>query len=72
MVFEKVKHILAEYKDIDESEIEMDTTFDSMEIDSLDTVELVMNLEEEFDIEIELDDDVTTVGDLVKTIERLV
>lgn len=71
MVFEKVKTILANYKEIDESTIELDTTMESLGIDSLDTVELVMNLEDEFDVEIEVDEDIKTVGDLVKIIEDL-
>ncbi|MCI9272374.1 MAG: acyl carrier protein [Clostridiales bacterium] len=71
MVFEKVKTILADYKEIDESSIELDTTMESLGIDSLDTVELVMNLEDEFDVEIEVDEDIKTVGDLVKIIEGL-
>lgn len=71
MVFEKVKTILANYKEIDESTIELDTTMESLGIDSLDTVELVMNLEDEFDVEIEVDEDIKTVGDLVKIIEGL-
>jgi acyl carrier protein len=71
VVFEKVKTILADYKEIDESSIELDTTMESLGIDSLDTVELVMNLEDEFDVEIEVDEDIKTVGDLVKIIEGL-
>lgn len=71
MVFEKVKTILADYKEIDVSSIELDTTMESLGIDSLDTVELVMNLEDEFDVEIEVDEDIKTVGDLVKIIEGL-
>ena len=56
---------------MDEPAIERDTTMESLGIDSLDTVELVMNLEDEFDVEIEVDEDIKTVGDLVKIIEGL-
>ena len=44
---------------------------ESLGIDSLDTVELVMNLEDEFHVEIEVDEAINTVGDLVKIIEGL-
>ena len=50
MVLDKVKKILAEYKGIDEAIIQPETSMESLGIDSLDTVELVMNLEDEFDI----------------------
>ena len=71
MVLDKVKKILAEYKGIDEAIIQPETSMESLGIDSLDTVELVMNLEDEFDVEIEVDEGIKTVGDLVKIIEGL-
>ena len=66
-----VKQILAEYKGIDKAIIQPETTMESLGIDSLDTVELVMNLEDEFHVEIEVDEAINTVGDLVKIIEGL-
>lgn len=71
MVFEKVMTILAEYKEIEESQIELTTTMESLGIDSLDTVELVMNLEDAFHVEIEVDEDIQKVEDLVRIIEGL-
>ena len=47
----------------------MESTFTELGVDSLDTVELLMSLEDELNIEIELEEKVTTVGDLVKFIE---
>ena len=47
----------------------MESTFKDLGIDSLDTVELLMDLEDKIDMEIELDQEVKTVGDLVKFIE---
>ena len=47
----------------------MESTFRDLGIDSLDTVELLMNLEDKLDMEIELDQKVETVGDLVAFIE---
>mgnify|MGYP002651005824 CR=1 FL=1 len=69
MTFEKVAKIIAEYKDIDVSTIKPESTFQELGIDSLDTVELLMNLEDKLDMEIELDQKVETVGDLVAFIE---
>jgi len=69
MIFEKVKKLLAEHTDVDASTITAETTFESLGIDSLDTVEMVMELEEELDAELELDEKVETVGELVAFIE---
>jgi len=71
LVLDQVKQILAEYKGIDKAIIQPETTRESLGIDSLDTVELVMNLEDEFHVEIEVDEAINTVGDLVKIIEGL-
>ena len=51
------------------SEITRESNFRDLGIDSLDTVELLMNLEDKLGIEIELDQKVETVGDLVAFIE---
>ena len=68
-MFEKVAQILADYKDLDVSTITPESTLADLGIDSLDTVELLMNLEDKLGIEIELDQKVETVGDLVAFIE---
>ena len=53
MEFEKLKKIIAEVLNVDEEEITMDTTFvDDLGADSLDIFQIIMGLEEEFDIEI--------------------
>ena len=66
MVLEKVINILAEYKECDPSEIHEDSTFEELELDSLDTVDLMMSFEDEFGIHMK------TVGDVVKAIEEQV
>ena len=71
-VFERVKEIIVEQLDVDESKVTMEASFrDDLEADSLDVVELVMELEDEFDLEIgdEEAEKITTVGDAVKYIE---
>ncbi len=70
-VFEKVKEVTAEQLDIDESLITMEASFiNDLEADSLALVQLMMALEEEFDIEIpdEEADEISTVGDAVNYI----
>jgi len=70
--FEKVKEIIVERLSVDEKDITEDASFiDDLGADSLDTVELVMALEEEFGIEIPDEDaeKIATVGDAVKYIE---
>lgn len=71
MVFEKIAAMLAEKLERDAAEIKMDTEFSTLGIDSLDVMELLMNLEEELGTEIEMGENkVNTVGDLVKLIEE--
>lgn len=69
MVFESVAKVIAERTDCAASEIKPENTFKELNIDSLDTVELLMNLEDELNVQIELTEKVETVGDLVKFIE---
>lgn len=52
MTIEKVKELLAEHLEMDIAEINDDTTFEDLDIDSLDTVEIMMEMEDEFGIEI--------------------
>lgn len=68
-MFEKIKAYLVAQLDIAADDIERDTTFESLGIDSLDTVEMVMDLEEELGVELELEEKVSTIGELVDFIE---
>ena len=72
MEFEKIKAIIAEVLNVDENEITMETTFtDDLGADSLDVFQIIMGLEEEFDIEIANEDaeKIVTVGDAVEQIK---
>ncbi len=72
MIFEKIKSIITEQINVDEDEITLDTSFiDGLGADSLDLVELMIALEEEFDIMIPEEDieKIVTVGDAVDFIE---
>lgn len=72
MVLEKVKAILSEQFDVEEDSITPDTNIsEDLGADSLDVVDLLMSIEDEFEIEIpdEEIDNIRTVGELVKYIE---
>lgn len=72
MVLEKVKVILAEQFDVDEDSLQNDTDLqDDLGADSLDVVDLLMSIEDEFEIEIPDDqiENIRTVGELVNYIE---
>lgn len=75
MEFEKLKKIISEVLNVDVEEITMDTTFvDDLGADSLDIFQIIMGLEEEFDIEIanEEAEKIVTVGDAVEQIKKAV
>ncbi len=75
MVYEKVKMIISEQFDIEEDDITMETSFrDDLSAESLDLVELIMALEDEF--ELEVDDEgvemINTVADAVNYINEII
>ena len=73
MEFEKLKQIIVEVLNVDEEDITMETTFiDDLGADSLDVFQIIMGLEEEFDIEIPNEDaeKIVTVGDVVEQIKN--
>jgi len=75
MEFEKLKGIIADVLNVDEGEITMDTTFvDDLGADSLDVFQIIMGIEEEFDIEIaqEEAEKIVSVGDAVEHIKNAV
>lgn len=70
MIFEKIAAMIAEHVGCDIATITEETTFESLGIDSLDTVEMVMQLEEDLGIEIELEEKMATIGELAKFVEK--
>jgi len=73
-VFDRVKDIIVEQLDVDESQVTMEASFaEDLDADSLDVVELVMELEDEFDLEIadEEAEKISTVGDAVEYIDSI-
>lgn len=69
MIFEKVKEILMKELNLSGEEVTLEASFEALGIDSLDLVELVMQLEEEFDINMEETEGMKTVEDVVRYIE---
>ena len=75
MELEKLKKIIVEVLNVDENEITMDTTFiDDLGADSLDIFQIIMGIEEEFDIEIPTEEaeKIVTVGDAVEQIKTAI
>ena len=75
MEFDKLREILAEVLNVDADEITMETTFvDDLGADSLDVFQIIMGIEEEFDIEISNEDaeKIVSVGDAVEQIKNAI
>ena len=75
MVFDKIKDIIVEQLDVEEDAVTMEASItEDLGADSLDVVDLVMSIEESFDVEIpdEEFENIKTVGDIVKYIENKV
>lgn len=75
MEFEKLQEIIAEVLNVDAEEITMETTFvDDLGADSLDVFQIIMGIEEEFDIEIANEDaeKIVSVGDAVEQIKEAI
>ncbi|HQC36582.1 MAG TPA: acyl carrier protein [Bacillota bacterium] len=73
MVLEKIEALISEQFGVDKSEISLNTSFvEDLNADSLDVVEFIMALEEEFDIQINDEDveNIKTVGDVVNYINE--
>ena len=69
-MFEKIVAYLSEQLDIPKEEITSDTTFESLGVDSLDMMEMVMDLETDLGVELPLDEKISTVGELVQFVEK--
>ena len=69
-VFEKVQEIIVEELGKDAEEVKVETTFDELDADSLDVFQGISEIEDEFDIQIETEEGLNTVGDLVAYVEE--
>lgn len=71
-MFEKIKEIIVDQLGVEESEVTLETSFENdLEADSLDIFQVINEIEDEFDITIDTDQDLKTVGDLVNYVEGL-
>lgn len=68
-VFEKVQEIIVEELGKEAQEVKMETTFDELDADSLDVFQVISEIEDAFDIQIETEEGIKTVGDLVAYVE---
>ncbi|MFY9198076.1 MAG: acyl carrier protein [Acutalibacteraceae bacterium] len=73
MIFEKIKEIICEQLEVDEKKVTMESSLiDDLGADSLDLIDLVMSIEDEYDVEVPDDmiESIKTIGDVVKFIEE--
>ena len=70
MTIDKIKTIIADHSGEDEANITAETTFEELGVDSLTTVEVLMDIEDEFGVALEAAQVGKTVGDLVRAIEE--
>lgn len=70
MILNKVKEIMVENLSIDAEDITLESTFESLEIDSLDTFQLVIEIEEQFGISVEGPENMKSIKDVVDYIEQ--
>lgn len=73
MIFEKIKEIAVDQLGVSEEEVKLETSFiDDLGADSLDLFQLVMELEDAFNIKVDNVEKLKTVGDAVKYIESVI
>ncbi len=75
MEFEKLKKVIADVLNVDEGEITLESTFtDDLGADSLDVFQIIMGIEDEFDVKIdpELAEKITTVGEAVDLLKKAI
>lgn len=70
MILEKLKEIMEENLSVEKDDITLESTFESLGIDSLDTFQLIIEIEEEFGIEVESPENMKTIKDVVNYIEE--
>lgn len=69
-VFEKVQEIIVEELGKDAEKVTLTTTFEDLDADSLDLFQVISEIEDAFDIQIDTEEGLTTVGDLVAYVEE--
>ena len=70
-MFEKIREIICEKLEISEDKVTLETSFEDLGADSLDLFEVIMDIEEEFDIKLDDPTKIKTVSDAVKYVENM-
>lgn len=70
-MFEKIRAIICDKLEIEEDKVTLETTFEELGADSLDLFEVIMDMEEEFDIKLEDPTKIKTVKDAVDYVESV-
>ena len=71
MIFEKIREIVVEQLGVNEEDVKLETRFiEDLEADSLDLFQVIMELEDAFDVKVEEVDNIKTVSDAVNVIEK--
>lgn len=70
MILNKVKEVMVENLSLEADDITLESTFDSLEIDSLDTFQVLMEIEEAFEIQIDSPENLKSIKDLVNCIDE--
>lgn len=69
MELQTIQEIIAQYLNIDASTITEESSFKDMEVDSLDMVEIIMEIEDKFNVQITETEGIETVGDIINLIQ---
>ena len=69
MLFEEIREVICEQLGIEKEEVTLETTFDELGADSLDLFQIVIELEEKYDIQIEEVENLKTIKDAVNYVE---
>lgn len=69
MVFDRIKNIIMEQLELEQDEITMDTSFEELGVDSLDLFQIIIEIEEAFNIQIEDAEEIKTIRDAVNFVE---
>ena len=72
MIFDKIKEIIVEQLGVNEEDVQLETRFiEDLDADSLDLFQVIMELEDTFNVKVEDVENIKTVGDAVKFVESV-
>ncbi|MBF8970414.1 acyl carrier protein [Streptococcus sp. NLN76] len=68
--FEKIQAIIVEELEVNPDQVTMESTFDDLDVDSLDFFQVITAIEDEFNVEINDDENIKSIADLVAFVEK--